>query len=486
METRWIWPFELIDKIGEGGMGEVYRARYVGNNRRVAVKLLPLNAAENKTLIARFEREMEVLKQLDHPNIVRCFGGTCESKQQFYAMELVEGGTLSQLIQLKGRINWESAIDYAIQMCEALQYAHDHGVIHRDIKPSNFLVSKSGHLKLSDFGLITVVTGRRLTATGRTLGTVEYMSPEQIRGNPLSNRSDLYALGCVIYEMLTGQPPFTGDNQPEVMHKHLKDPIPHAARKHIEIPLELDKLICDLLSKTSDARPETADVVKHRLQDILQPGRRVVSIEPTLMPTRKSMTTSVVPLKGMKDSSDSISFLPTAVDPRQSAWLYAISIMATVFCVIGWGGWTVSEWRLHTAEQVLVEQISLEDAGNQIFAINTLAKFSKLHATTIAKLEAATKDGPESVKLAALGALARHASESRGIRWEIYKLQRNAEVSSTVRNQAEQTFNTINQSSGSSLLGSLTRSGIYLILFSTVAVGAWWFWQRIRSQLKFA
>lgn len=487
MEKRWVWPFELLDKIGEGGMGEVYRARYVGNNRRVAVKLLPLNAAENKTLLARFEREMDVLKQLDHPNIVRCFGGTCESKQQFYAMELVEGGTLSQLIHLKGRLSWETAVDYAMQMCDALQYAHNHGVIHRDIKPSNFLVSKTGHLKLSDFGLITVATGRRLTATGRTLGTVEYMSPEQIRGNPLSNRSDLYALGCVIYEMLTGQPPFLGDNQPEIMHKHLKDPIPHASRKHIDIPLELDTLICDLLAKSADARPESADVVKQRLQDILQPGRRVVAVEPTLIPTRSSMPTSVVPLKGVKNSSDSISFLPVASDSRSRvAWEWGLSIAMMVFCLIGWGGWKAAESRMLTAENALVEQMTQPDPTSQLFAINTLAKFSTLHSGTIAKLQAATKDGSEQVKVAALGALARHATESRGVRWEIYKLQRDSEVSSNVRNHAEQTFNVLNETSGRSLLQSLMSWGTYLIVIAVIVVGGWFAWQRIRSQLEFA
>jgi serine/threonine-protein kinase len=116
MESRFVWPFELLEKLGEGGMGVVYRARHVVNDRQVAVKLLPDDVASNETLLARFERELEVLKQLRHPNIVHCFGGTCESKQRFYAMELIEGGTLADVLGAKERLPWETAVDFAIQM----------------------------------------------------------------------------------------------------------------------------------------------------------------------------------------------------------------------------------------------------------------------------------------------------------------------------------------------------------------------------------
>ena len=121
MESRWIWPFELLDKVGEGGMGVVYRARYVGNDREVAVKLIPNDVTASSTVLARFERELEVLKQLTHPNIVHCFGGRCESKQRFYAMEYVPGGTLGDLLNQKGELPVETAIDFAIQMSHALR-----------------------------------------------------------------------------------------------------------------------------------------------------------------------------------------------------------------------------------------------------------------------------------------------------------------------------------------------------------------------------
>ena len=136
-QQRWIWPFELQDKIGEGGMGVVYRARYVVNDRQVAVKLLPSDVTD-EVILARFERELEILKTMRHPNIVRCFGGICENQLRFYAMELVDAGTLEELIETQGRLPPMQVVEFGRQMCAALAYAHERGVIHRDIKPGNF------------------------------------------------------------------------------------------------------------------------------------------------------------------------------------------------------------------------------------------------------------------------------------------------------------------------------------------------------------
>src|SRR6185295_6023676 len=224
MEKRWIWPFELEEQIGSGAMGVVYRARFVKNDRRVALKLLPADVAANPTLAARFQREMELLKDLRHPHIVHCFGGTCEGDQWFYAMELIEGGTLASLIEEQGRIPWLKAIDFGLQVGAALAYAHDRNIIHRDLKPGNLLITKAGKLKLSDFGLAQVAAETKLTAAGKTVGSLHYMAPEQIQGKPpISNRSDLYAMGCVLYEMLTGRPPFTGGTVAEILQRHVRD-----------------------------------------------------------------------------------------------------------------------------------------------------------------------------------------------------------------------------------------------------------------------
>ncbi len=264
---KWVWPFELIEQIGEGGMGVVYRARYVVNNLEVAVKMLPADVTD-PIVLARFERELEVLKSLKHENIVRCFGGQCEDKVRFYAMELVTGGTLESELQRRGKLSWETVLTYGKQICEALAVAHAQGVVHRDIKPSNFLVTPEGKLKLSDFGLATMSASRKITQAGKTAGTFLYMAPEQIRGQDVSPRTDLYALGCMFYELLTGKPPFIGDTPAATLHMHLKNPAPRVATAVLDCPPQLDELVGRLMEKDPSNRPASAEEVSYILHAI--------------------------------------------------------------------------------------------------------------------------------------------------------------------------------------------------------------------------
>ncbi|REJ92197.1 MAG: serine/threonine protein kinase [Planctomycetota bacterium] len=265
----WIWPFELTEQIGEGGMGVVYRARYVVNNRQVAVKMLPADV-NDKTALARFEREMAVLKEMRHPNIVRCFGGVCEDKRRFYAMELVEGGSLEDVLEKRGRLSWEQVVEYALQMCAALDCSHKRGVIHRDVKPGNFLIAANGTLKLSDFGLASVAASRRITHAGKTAGTFLYMAPEQIRGGEVTPQTDLYALGCVLFELLTGRPPFVADTPAGTLHLHCKQPAPRVSEFALDVPAALDQLVLQLMEKDPAKRPESAAAVARTLRGVTQ------------------------------------------------------------------------------------------------------------------------------------------------------------------------------------------------------------------------
>lgn len=271
MEKRWIWPFELEEQIGAGAMGVVYRARFVKNDRRVALKLLPSDVAANATLAARFQREMELLKTLRHPHIVHCFGGTCEGNHQFYAMELVEGGTLASLLTEQGRLPWRQAVDFGLQICAALEYAHARQIIHRDLKPGNLLITRAGKLKLGDFGLAQVAAETKLTAAGKTVGSLHYMAPEQIQGKPpLSHRTDLYAFGCVLYEMLTGHPPFQGDAMAEILQRHVRESPPPITGQALDCPPQLERLAMELLAKSPENRPADAPSVSRRLHEIDQ------------------------------------------------------------------------------------------------------------------------------------------------------------------------------------------------------------------------
>ena len=480
MESKWIWPFELLDKIGEGGMGVVYRARYVGNNRQVAVKLIPNDITADATALARFERELDVLKQMKHPNIVHCFGGSCESKQRFYAMEYIPGGTLAEYLNQKGQLSWATAIDFAIQMCEALQYAHERGVIHRDIKPGNFLMAKSGQLKLSDFGLASIVSEGRLTAAGRTVGTILYMSPEQIRGGDVTQGADLYGLGCVIYEMLVGRPPYSGNNAAEVLQRHLKDQIPHLVRLVPQCPLELDALVCELLAKEPEQRPSSAADVASRLNGILLPGRHATSFEPGLFASVSPKMVSTVPLKQIKRSASDAhaqpDFRPSRVSPA-IPWIVA-GVMFLV-CLRLWLGWAHTAAQLSQAEQTWVGMLEGAETENRVLAARGLAKFGSLSSSTIAKLRDAASSPITELRLASLKALTLHAAESRSIRKELIRIHESDE-NSLVRAEAGLAIAAIQQLSRSTPSISISFWVVVLMVLAGAGIGGWRIWNRVK------
>ena len=266
-----IGPFRIVRRLGVGGMGLVYEAIYVKNNRHVALKLLSPDLAAEPQLIARFEREMEILKKLKHPNIIRYYGGGAIDKRRFYAMELLPGGSLADKLKQAKQISWEQALDYAKQVAKALEHAHNAGVIHRDLKPANLLLTEGGALKLSDFGIARDTQRTALTAAGKTVGTMAYMAPEQIHGrDPIGRRTDLYALGCVLYQMLAGRPPFESETQPEMLFKHVEE-VPRGVREHAhDCPPMLEALIAELLEKEPQERPFDALAVQVKLDEIKQ------------------------------------------------------------------------------------------------------------------------------------------------------------------------------------------------------------------------
>jgi hypothetical protein len=278
MTERKIGPFILGKQIGAGGMGIVYVATYVENGKEVALKVLPPGLSNDPKMLKRFEREIDILKRLTHPNIVKYYGGGTHQGQRWYAMELVDGGSLQDILKKKKRLSWDQAIQVGRQLCAALEVAHNAGIIHRDLKPANLFVTKKGKIKLGDFGIARDTEATALTAAGKTVGTYAYMAPEQIQGNvPISRKTDLYATGCLLYEVLTGQTPFVADNPAEMLMQHLNDDPYNVREKIPECPLALDQLIERLLAKSPDDRPYDALAVHTELTGILQKAMQVVS-----------------------------------------------------------------------------------------------------------------------------------------------------------------------------------------------------------------
>ncbi len=276
--------FRIEGKIGSGAMGVVYRAVHEKTGRPAALKLITNEQAAKSSASDRFEREYEILQQFRHPNIVRFLAWGRSQGVRYLAMEFVSGGTLEELLQQREFLPWREVVDLGVQICEALHYAHQRGVVHRDLKPSNLMLNEDGQIKLTDFGIAKDLDATSLTGTGRTLGTAAYMAPEQIRGTPeVSHKTDLYALGCVLYQMLTGHPPFEGKSAMVLMHSHLTEVPPRPSARNPDMPMALDNLVVGLMSKEVSERPwdaAAAGLVLTELRDKAERGDTVLMVFP--------------------------------------------------------------------------------------------------------------------------------------------------------------------------------------------------------------
>lgn len=254
MHFEQLGPYRLGKKLGQGGMGAVYEGVDTETGEPAAVKILAPNLALEEGFRVRFEAEIDSLKKLRHPNIVRLFGYGEQANTLFYAMELVEGTSLEDELRAGRRFEWREVTSIAIKLCKALKHAHDHGVIHRDLKPANLLLTPDGDVKLSDFGIARLFGNTRLTSDGGVLGTAEYMSPEQADGRTVTDRCDQYSLGGVMYALLTGRPPFRAKTLVEMLQLQRFAEPELVTRYAPQTPAELARIIHQLLEKDSQRR----------------------------------------------------------------------------------------------------------------------------------------------------------------------------------------------------------------------------------------
>ncbi len=271
--------YQLKVPLGRGAFGEVWRATDVTTRRSVAVKIVQLGEIPDAPLlaevIARFRLEAITAGQLKHPNIVAAYEAGRVANELFLAMELVEGVSLAQVIEQRraagtGLLPIPALLDLAEQVSAGLAAAHDAGIVHRDVKPSNLMVTPRLHAKIIDFGLARLLTDKapRLTAPGLAIGTPVYMSPEQAAAMDVDSRADLYSFGCVLYELVAGEPPFTGDTPEALLMMQLHgQPVPLSMRR-ADLPAGLEQLIVELMSKDRESRPRNAQLVSARIREI--------------------------------------------------------------------------------------------------------------------------------------------------------------------------------------------------------------------------
>lgn len=293
--------YELGEILGFGGMSEVHLARDLRLHRDVAVKVLRADLARDPSFYLRFRREAQNAAALNHPAIVAVYDtGEAETSSgplPYIVMEYVDGVTLRDIIHNDGPMPARRALEVIADACQALNFSHQHGIIHRDVKPANIMISKSGAVKVMDFGIARAIadSGNSVTQTAAVIGTAQYLSPEQARGESVDARSDVYSLGCVLYELLTGEPPFVGDSPVSVAYQHVREDPEPPSHKHPGITAELDAVVLKSLAKNPDNRYQTAaemraDLVRVHSGEKPEAPKVLTPAERTLMMSARSRT----------------------------------------------------------------------------------------------------------------------------------------------------------------------------------------------------
>lgn len=364
--------YEILERVGSGGMAFVYRAKDLLLNRTVAVKVLSPHYVADEEFIRKFKREAQAAAGLSNPNIVGVYDVGQDGDTYYIIMEFLEGKTLKQLLNENGPLPFTAALQIVKQIAEALRVAHKHGVIHRDIKPHNIMISADGHVKVTDFGIARAVTSSTMTNTGAMVGSVHYISPEQARGGFVGEKSDIYSLGVVLYELVTGQLPFSGDSMFSIALKHLQEPVPPPRKLDPTIPVEVERIILKAMNKDQAGRYQSADELlqdiqfvlkevgkKDNLQELVDRKRPPISVP---KPEKDYLDKTYVPFRSNEKPS-------TKEQKRSRPWWYyggvagvLLALAAIIFTV-----WIL--WPRPVVEVPGVVGLSLTEAERKLVAV---------------------------------------------------------------------------------------------------------------------
>jgi beta-lactam-binding protein with PASTA domain/predicted Ser/Thr protein kinase len=358
--------YAVVERVGSGGMAEVYRARDELLGRDVAVKVLSDRLASDRSFVERFRREAQSAANLNHPNVVSLYDYGADDGAYYIVMEYIEGKSLGDIVGESGALLPERAAEIASDVAAALDRAHSSGLVHRDIKPTNIMVTSGGQTKVTDFGIARALgqstEQTQMTQTGMVIGTAAYLSPEQAQGNPVDARSDVYSLGCVLYETLTGRPPFTGDAPLAIAYKHVReDPVPPST-VNPDVPRELDAVTLKALAKNPDNRYASAEEMREDLQRFL--GGQKVHATP-LMATQAAVAAPVSSGTQVLRTTET-EYAPPPPEPRRGGW-YVLGALL-ILALFGLGAWLLANNFLG-GEQVRVPNViglSEDDATRQL------------------------------------------------------------------------------------------------------------------------
>ena len=326
--------YRVLAPIASGGMGDVYRARDEVLQRDVAIKVLHPHLADDRGFIDRFRREARASAVLNHPNIVGVFDWGSADGTYFMVMEYVRGHNLRALLEAYRRLAPSQVIEVAVQVLSALDHAHGHGIVHRDVKPENILIDQTGTVKVADFGLARAFAESSLSqAEGTVTGTVQYLSPEQIEGEPADPRTDLYSLGVVMFEMLTGEAPFRGETSFAVAYQHLSSRVPAPSTRVAPMPAELDQVVVRATQRDRDQRPSSAAEMRRELVQ----ANRTLTPSPSIADLAERLPPSVA---GPRERASTVT-IDQAESPerRRARLLGSVMALVVLVAVVVSGAW---------------------------------------------------------------------------------------------------------------------------------------------------
>jgi serine/threonine-protein kinase len=364
IDTLFDGRYRILRKLGSGGMANVYLAQDEHLGRRVAIKILDDRHARDEQFVERFRREAQHAAGLSHPNIVSIYDRGEAEGTYYIAMEYVEGRTLKELLVARGPSPLGIAIDYTRQILSALRFAHRNGIVHRDIKPHNVIVDGEGRVKVMDFGIARAGAASQMTEAGSIIGTAQYLSPEQARGAPVDQTSDLYSTGIVLYELLTGTVPFTGDTPVEIAMKHLSQ-VPEPPSSHRpDIPRDLDYVALRALAKDPADRYHSAEEMDSDLERI---GRGIgVSAETAEAATTvlsrtdvgEAATTVRPAAAGARTYTPGRYYEYDEPPRRRTVWPWLLGVLLVALALVGgWFAWQEVQSQLNAAEPVAVPDV---------------------------------------------------------------------------------------------------------------------------------
>ena len=306
--------YEIVKSIGEGGMANVYLAIDVILNRKVAIKILRGDLANDEKFIRRFQREALSASSLSHPNIVEMYDVGEDNGNYYIVMEYVEGKTLKQLLKKRGHLTVDEAVDIMLQLTDGMSHAHDSYIIHRDLKAQNIMIQEDGQIKITDFGIAMALNSTQLTQTNSVMGSVHYLPPEQASGKGSTIKSDIYSIGILFYELLTGILPFKGDNAVEIALKQMKEPIPSVRKQNPNIPQSVENIILKATAKNPKNRYNDTREMYNELKSCLDEDKQDVDRLVFKYPEHENEDTKKIPTIKKDESEEKDNNIETTAD----------------------------------------------------------------------------------------------------------------------------------------------------------------------------